>query len=32
MNWANRITVMPDIYKLELQDMRVLRVNKLWHY
>ncbi|KJB84929.1 hypothetical protein AZ66_27830 [Paenibacillus sp. E194] len=23
---------MPDIYKLELQDMRVLRVNKLWHY
>ncbi|OBY80968.1 phosphoglycerate mutase [Paenibacillus sp. KS1] len=24
-------TTMPDIYKLELQDMRLLRVEKLWY-
>lgn len=24
-------TTMPDIYKLEFQDMRLLRVEKLWH-
>lgn len=25
-------TTMPDIYKLEVQDMQLVRVEKLWHY